>query len=60
VFIAPKGLRIVMGCRTFNSFEQARQHFTDPNYSGGSKGKVEETLAAIAYAETVTKLRISK
>ena len=57
VFIEPQGLRIVMGCRTFNSFDEARQHFTDPSYKGGSRGKVGETLAAIAYAETVCKER---
>ena len=60
VFIEPQGLRIVMGCRTFSSFDEARQHFTDPLYDGGSKDKVAETLAAIAYAETVTKLRTEK
>ena len=57
VFIEPEGLRIVMGCRTFSSFGEARKHFTDPEYRGGSVGKVNETLAALAYAETVTNMK---
>jgi len=52
-WVMDDGVKITLGCRRFASWDEARAHYTAPDYEGECADRIDAALARLDYGQAM-------